>query len=68
MISLILGIIFFIIGLFTLALTWHQFLAFLVGFLPISVLVAGLIAIVAGISGINDNLKAKKDERNLKNK
>jgi uncharacterized membrane protein HdeD (DUF308 family) len=65
MISLFLGIIAFIGGLFFLVNTWEQFINFLYGFLPISIVLAGLIAIIAGISSIKDNINSKHDEEKL---
>lgn len=67
MISLFIGIVSFFIGLFFLVVKWQEFLAFFYGFFPISLVLAGIIAIVAGVSSIRDNIKAVKEEENLKN-
>lgn len=65
MISLFIGIIAFVGGLFFLVNGWQQFLNFLHGFLPVSLVLVGLIAIIAGISSIRDNFNSKQDEKKL---
>ena len=61
MISVLLGLIFLGLGIFGLTQYWSEFLIFVKGFLPFSLAVSGIIAILAGVSsliqGLSSNIK-----------
>ena len=65
MVSIFIGLIAFVLGVIGLFIGWDYFLNFIYGFLPVSLFMAGLIAIIAGIAGLRDHQKSKKDEEKL---
>ncbi len=67
MISLFVGILSLLIGIFGLIKNWDRFMDFLFGFLPVSLIIVGIIASIAGVSSIIDNINTKKG-RKQKNK
>ncbi|MCP4481935.1 MAG: hypothetical protein GY817_03875 [bacterium] len=67
MISIFLGSISAILGFVSLVVGWQYFLEVIYGTLPVSLFVAGVIAIIAGIAGLKDHKNSKKDEEKLNN-
>ncbi|MFC1485115.1 hypothetical protein ACFL5N_01530 [bacterium] len=66
MISLLIGLIFFVFGLMGLVIWWDMFINFILGFLPFCMMIAGFLGIIAGITSIKDHASSKKDEKKLK--
>ncbi|MFH1846896.1 MAG: hypothetical protein ABH869_05010 [Candidatus Omnitrophota bacterium] len=52
--SLLIGTVIVIIGIILFILWWFEFLFVLRGILPIIIIVAGLVAVAAGISEMKD--------------
>ncbi len=61
-ISVIVGLAALIIGLWTIAAWWYDFLIAFRGLFPPFLILAGLIALFAGVSEIKDENARKKEE------
>lgn len=62
MMAVIVGLVFFVGGLWGMLHWFPAFLVFLKGMIPVSLFIGGIVAIIAGFSGIQDRFKddAKK--------
>ncbi|MFH1714725.1 MAG: hypothetical protein ABH857_00800 [Elusimicrobiota bacterium] len=63
MISIILGTIAFALGVAGLFLWWDILLLVLAGMMPISFVVVGVIAVIAGVSSIKESSKSKEESK-----
>lgn len=61
MISTMIGIVLFIVGLMGLIRWWDFFIQVFLGMIPISLLIVGVIAVIAGVTSIMDNAAARRD-------
>lgn len=52
MISIIFGLLSIVLGGIGIWMWWAQFMQFAMGFLPMSLIMAGIVALVMGISGL----------------
>lgn len=61
--SIIIGTITTILGLLGLVKWWGDLLLVLKGSLPVMLILTGVVAVIAGISEINDEIAAAKKEK-----
>ena len=61
--SVIIGAIVALLGLWGLAGWWEDFLLVLRGSVPAMLIFGGIIAVIAGISEIRDEVASKKEEK-----
>lgn len=62
--SVIIGAIVALLGVFGLIGWWGDFLLVLRGSVPAMLIFGGAIAVIAGVSEIKDELASKKEEKN----
>lgn len=76
MLSVILGLVFMILGLWGLLSWWADFVVVFKGSVPVLIFMGGLLAVIAGITSIRDSMQSKssspstdtaKDEKTEKN-
>lgn len=60
--SIIVGSIIALLGLWGLIAWWNDFLLVLRGLIPAMLIFGGVIAVIAGLSEIRDELASKKEE------
>jgi hypothetical protein len=65
MIALIVGIVFFVLGVLGLIFWWSRFVVVLLGSLPPIFILSGLAALALGISQVRDKMAAKKEEEEM---
>jgi len=61
--SVIIGGIIALLGILGIARWWGAFLMVLKGSVPAMLIFAGIIAVIAGVSEIKDELASKKEEK-----
>lgn len=61
MLAVITGLVFLVLGLWGIIEWWPNFVAFLMGCVPVMIAVGGFLAVVAGLTGIKDSLEAKAE-------
>ena len=66
MTSVVIGVIVVLLSFIGLAKWWSEFVLFLKGFMPISFLLCGLVAVIAGISGLIPRSYEKLQPKNKK--
>lgn len=62
MLAVVLGLLFSAAGVLGIVRWWNDFLIAVRGLLPAIFLGGGLLAILAGVTSIMDDLRAKKEE------
>lgn len=62
MTAVVIGILFIVLGAYGLLSWFHDFVTVLRGFIPFSILVGGLVAVVSGIS----SLRPKRSDESAK--
>ena len=61
--SVAIGAVIAILGLIGMARWWAAFILIVKGSVPIMLVFAGVIAVIAGISELKDELASKKEEK-----
>ncbi|OGS18944.1 MAG: hypothetical protein A2219_07950 [Elusimicrobia bacterium RIFOXYA2_FULL_50_26] len=61
MLAIIVGLVFMVLGLLGLLAWWPDFIAVFKGFVPIMIMIGGLIAVVAGATSVMDSMEPKDD-------
>ena len=62
-IGIVIGAALTVLGLIALVGWWSDFISIIKGFLPAIMILAGAIALIAGISQLQDELADKKDPK-----
>ena len=57
MTAVLVGLVFFVFGLWGMIHWFSEFMLFMKGMIPISLFVGGVVAIIAGFSGLQDRYK-----------
>jgi len=61
--SVVVGAVVALLGLWGLTGWWCDFLLVLRGLIPVMMIFGGVIAVIAGISEVKDELASKKEEK-----
>jgi len=62
MLAIIVGLVFMVLGLLGLLAWWPDFVAVFKGFVPVMIMIGGLIAVVAGATSVMDSMESKNDD------